>query len=85
VFLNRRDPSVCERGRNGPTMGPTTCPNTRHTRQHMRQPVLRHCYSPLRIHKPYMTPYEARSMRELAALRMVWASAAWTAVEMLAT
>jgi len=32
-----------------------------------------------------MTPYETRSMRALAALRMVWASAAWMAVEMLAT
>jgi hypothetical protein len=42
-----------------------------------RQPVLpvRHCYRPLRIHTPYMTPYETRSMRALAALRMVWASA----------
>jgi hypothetical protein len=40
-------------------------------------------YCPLRIQTPYMTPYEARSMRELAALRMVWASAAWiAAVEM---
>jgi hypothetical protein len=33
---------------------------------------------------PYMTPYETRSMRALAALRMawrrVWASAAWMAV-----
>jgi hypothetical protein len=28
---------------------------------------------------------ETRSMRALAALRMVWASAAWMAVEMLAT
>ena len=27
-----------------------------------------------------MTPYESRSMRKLAALRMVWASAAWMAV-----
>jgi hypothetical protein len=43
----------------------------------------RHCYCPLRIQTPYMTPYEARSMREFAALRMVWASAAWiAAVEM---
>jgi hypothetical protein len=32
-----------------------------------------------------MTPYETRSMRAPAALRMVWASAAWMAVEMLAT
>jgi len=32
--------------------------------------VLRHCYCPLRIHTPYMTPNEARSMRALAALRM---------------
>jgi hypothetical protein len=32
-----------------------------------------------------MTPYETRSMRALAAVRMVWASAAWMAVEMLAT
>ena len=47
--------------------------------------VLRHCYCPLRIHTPYVTPYETRSMRALAALRMVWASAAWMAVEMLAT
>jgi hypothetical protein len=29
-----------------------------------------------------MTPYETRSMRALAALRMVWALAAWMAVEM---
>ncbi len=36
--------------------------------------VLRHCYCPLRIHTPYTTPYETRSMRALAALRMVWAS-----------
>jgi hypothetical protein len=28
-----------------------------------------------------MTPNEARSMRALAALRMVWASAVWMAVE----
>ena len=28
-----------------------------------------------------MTPYETRSMRALAALRMVWASAAWMAVD----
>jgi hypothetical protein len=40
--------------------------------------VLQHCYCPLRIHTPYMTPYETRSMRALAALRMVWASAAWS-------
>ena len=40
-----------------------------------------HCYCPLRIHTPYMTPYETRSMRALAALRMVWASAAWMAVD----
>ena len=33
---------------------------------------------------PYET-YPVRSMRALAALRMVWASAAWMAVEMLAT
>ena len=26
-----------------------------------RQPVLRHCYCPLRLHTPYMTPYETRS------------------------
>jgi len=39
----------------------------------------------LRIHTPYMTAYETRSMRALAALRMVWASAVWMAVEMLAT
>jgi hypothetical protein len=32
-----------------------------------------------------MTPYETRSMRALAALRMVWVSAVWMAVEMLAT
>jgi hypothetical protein len=33
-----------------------------------------------------MTPdTTTRSMRALAALRMVWASAAWMAVEMLAT
>jgi len=32
-----------------------------------------------------MTPYETRSMRALAALRMVWASAVWMAVEMLTT
>ena len=36
-----------------------------------------------------MTPYETRGMRELAALRMVWESAAWPAtwmaVEMLWT
>jgi hypothetical protein len=44
------------------------------TRQ-SRQPVLRHCYCPLRIHTPYRTPNETRSMRALAALRMVWASA----------
>jgi hypothetical protein len=37
--------------------------------------VLRHCYCPLRIHTPYMTPNETRSMRALAALRRVWASA----------
>ena len=47
--------------------------------------VLRHCYCPLRIHTPYVTPYETRRMRALAALRMVWASAAWLEVEMLAT
>ena len=47
--------------------------------------LLRHCYCPLRIHTPYMTPNETRSMRALAALRMVWASAVWMAVEMLAT
>jgi hypothetical protein len=41
------------------------------------------CYCPLRIHTPYMTPYETRSMRALAALRMVWASAAWMAVYVL--
>jgi hypothetical protein len=35
------------------------------------KPVLQHCYCPLRIHTRYMTPLEARSMRELAALRMV--------------
>ena len=42
------------------------------------------------LHAPYMTPYETRSMRArraraggaLAALRMVWASAAWMAEEM---
>ena len=38
-----------------------------------------------RMHTPYMTPYETRSMRALVALRMVWASAVWMAVEMLAT
>jgi hypothetical protein len=36
-----------------------------------------------------MSPYETRSLHALAALRMVWAfdwaSAAWMAVEMLAT
>ena len=32
------------------------------------KPVLRHCYCPLRIHTPYTTPYETRSMRALAAL-----------------
>ena len=37
----------------------------------------------LRIHTH--TPCETRSMRELAASRMVKASAAWMAVEMLAT
>ncbi len=31
-------------------------------------------YCPLRIHTPYVTPYETRSMRALAALRMEWAS-----------
>jgi len=36
-------------------------------------------------HTPYMTPNETRSMRALAALRAVWASAAWMAVEMSAT
>ena len=30
-----------------------------------RQPVQRHCYCPLRMHTPYLTPYETRSMREL--------------------
>jgi hypothetical protein len=32
---------------------------TRQTRQ-TRQPVLRHCYCPLRLHTPYMTPYDTR-------------------------
>ena len=37
------------------------------------------CYGTvtLRIHTPYMTPYDSRRLRELAALRLVWASAAW--------
>ena len=39
---------------------------------------LRHCYCPLIIHTPYMTPYETRSMRALAALRMVCASVVLT-------
>jgi hypothetical protein len=48
--------------------------------------ALRHSYCTLSdTHTPYKTPYETRSMRALAALRMVWASAAWMAVEMLAT
>ena len=34
-------------------------------------PLSRH--GPLRKHTPYTTPYESRSMRALAALRMVWA------------
>ena len=40
------------------------CVNVK-TRQ-TRQPVPRHCYCPLRIHTPYMTPYETRSMRARA-------------------
>ena len=39
------------------------------------------CYGsvllPAQNTSPYMTPYETRSMRALAALRMVWASAAY--------
>ena len=31
---------------------------------------------PAQNHTPFMTPYETRSMRDLAALRMVWASEA---------
>jgi hypothetical protein len=49
-----------------------------------RQPVLRqHCYCPaLRI--SHTRTLDVRACA-LAALRMVWASAAWMAVEMLAT
>jgi hypothetical protein len=32
--------------------------------------VLRHCYCPLRIHTPYMTPNETRIMRAVAVVCM---------------
>ena len=45
--------------------------------------MLRHClYCPLTLHDPIRDTEHARA---LAALRMVWASAAWMAVEMLAS
>ena len=43
------------------------CVNVTIVTRQTRQPVRRHCYCPLRIHTPYMTPFETRSMRAARA------------------
>ena len=44
-------------GGHGGCLEVTACVNVNTTDATTARPVLRHCYCPLRIHTPYMTPY----------------------------